>query len=317
MSMIDPLRASAPDSVSRCRSAGIKVIMVTGDHPITAKAIARSCGIFSEDNITVEDIAASLGVPVSEVNPRDARAAVVNGSDLRDFTESQIDSVIREHAEIVFARASAQQKLIVVEACQRLGAIVAFAGGAASDTEAIKKADVGIAMGYSQSDSSRQVTDIIVVDNNLGALVSGVDSGRLIIENSKKSIKSTLVSTIFEIFFYLLFILTDLPVLISTVTGFCTVLGAGYLVPFVSLTKILGLIVGSNVYEDAERDLMKMQPQFETVNEREISIAVIIRMSSMILSGVVMMNRASVFLTWIVVKAISSVLLTLIGKYCM
>merc|ERR1712179_439383 len=163
--------------------------------------------------------------------------------------------------------------------------------------------------------------DVIIIDNNLDALVKGVKSGRLININSKKSIRCTLVSTIFEIFFkiffYLLFFLTDLPVLISTVTGFCTVLGAGYLVPFVSLTKILGLIVGSNVYEDAERDLMKMQPQFETVNEREISIAVIIRMSSMILSGVVMMKRASVFLTWIVVKAISSVLLTLIGKYCM
>merc|ERR1712184_51107 len=71
MSMIDPPRAAVPDAVSKCRSAGIKVIMVTGDHPITAKAIAKSVGIISEGNETVEDVAARKGVPVDEVNPRE------------------------------------------------------------------------------------------------------------------------------------------------------------------------------------------------------------------------------------------------------
>lgn len=70
MAMIDPPRAAVPDAVAKCRSAGIKVIMVTGDHPITAKAIAKGVGIISEGNETVEDIAARLGVPVSEVKPR-------------------------------------------------------------------------------------------------------------------------------------------------------------------------------------------------------------------------------------------------------
>merc|ERR1719495_170974 len=77
MSMIDPPRAAVPDAVAKCRSAGIKVIMVTGDHPITAKAIARSVGIISEGQETVEDIAERLNIDVSKVNPRDARAAVV------------------------------------------------------------------------------------------------------------------------------------------------------------------------------------------------------------------------------------------------
>jgi sodium/potassium-transporting ATPase subunit alpha len=74
MSMIDPPRAAVPDAVAKCRSAGIKVIMVTGDHPITAKAIAKGVGIISEGNETVEDIAARLGIAVEEVNPRDAKA---------------------------------------------------------------------------------------------------------------------------------------------------------------------------------------------------------------------------------------------------
>merc|ERR1719341_1228934 len=83
MSMIDPPRAAVPDAVMKCRSAGIKVIMVTGDHPITAKAIARSVGIISENNETVEDIAARKGVDVKDVNPREAHAAVINGGELK------------------------------------------------------------------------------------------------------------------------------------------------------------------------------------------------------------------------------------------
>ena len=83
MSMIDPPRAAVPDAVLKCRSAGIKVIMVTGDHPITAKAIAKSVGIISEGSETVDDIAGRLAIPVNEVNPREARAAVVHGGELK------------------------------------------------------------------------------------------------------------------------------------------------------------------------------------------------------------------------------------------
>uniref|UniRef100_A0A8C4P991 Sodium/potassium-transporting ATPase subunit alpha-2 n=1 Tax=Dromaius novaehollandiae TaxID=8790 RepID=A0A8C4P991_DRONO len=119
MSMIDPPRAAVPDAVGKCRSAGIKVIMVTGDHPITAKAIAKGVGIISEGNETVEDIAARLNIPVSQVNPREAKACVVHGSDLKDMTSEQLDEILKNHTEIVFARTSPQQKLIIVEGCQR------------------------------------------------------------------------------------------------------------------------------------------------------------------------------------------------------
>merc|ERR1719278_1942001 len=118
--MIDPPRAAVPDAVTKCRSAGIKVIMVTGDHPITAKAIAKSVGIISEGSETVDDIANRMAVPVSEVNPREARAAVVHGGELKDLSEKQLDEVLMYHSEIVFARTSPQQKLIIVEGCQRM-----------------------------------------------------------------------------------------------------------------------------------------------------------------------------------------------------
>uniref|UniRef100_A0A6Q2X090 Cation-transporting P-type ATPase N-terminal domain-containing protein n=1 Tax=Esox lucius TaxID=8010 RepID=A0A6Q2X090_ESOLU len=119
MSMIDPPRAAVPDAVGKCRSAGIKVIMVTGDHPITAKAIAKGVGIISEDNETVEDIAERLNIPLSQVNPRDAKACVVHGGDLKDMSAEYLDDLLRNHTEIVFARTSPQQKLIIVEGCQR------------------------------------------------------------------------------------------------------------------------------------------------------------------------------------------------------
>merc|ERR1740131_274517 len=142
MSMIDPPRAAVPDAVLKCRSAGIKVIMVTGDHPITAKAITRSVGIISEGTDTVEDIAARRGCDVKDVNPREAKAAVIHGGEIKDLSEKQLDEVLMYHSEIVFARTSPQQKLIIVEGCQRMGAIVAVTGDGVNDSPALKKADI-------------------------------------------------------------------------------------------------------------------------------------------------------------------------------
>ena len=139
MSMIDPPRAAVPDAVAKCRSAGIKVIMVTGDHPITAKAIARSVGIISEGNQTVEDIAEQRGIPVEQVDVREAKAAVVNGAMLRDMTDEDLDTILRNHPEIVFARTSPQQKLIIVDGCQRSGQVVAVTGDGVNDSPALKK----------------------------------------------------------------------------------------------------------------------------------------------------------------------------------
>uniref|UniRef100_A0A2C9MA16 Na(+)/K(+)-exchanging ATPase n=1 Tax=Biomphalaria glabrata TaxID=6526 RepID=A0A2C9MA16_BIOGL len=118
------------------------VIMVTGDHPITAKAIAIGVGIISVDSKTVEDIAAERGIPVEEVDPREAKAAVIHGGELKDMTPAQIDKVLSTHSEIVFARTSPQQKLIIVEGCQRQGQIVAVTGDGVNDSPALKKADI-------------------------------------------------------------------------------------------------------------------------------------------------------------------------------
>ena len=265
ISMIDPPRAAVPDAVAKCRSAGIKVIMVTGDHPITAKAIAKSVGIISEGNKTVEDIAEEKGIPVERVNPREARAAVVHGGELKDIKDDELDEILMYHTEIVFARTSPQQKLIIVEGCQRMGAIVAVTGDGVNDSPALKKADIGVAMGIAGSDVSKQAADMILLDDNFASIVTGVEEGRLIFDNLKKSIAYTLTSNIPEISPFLLFIIADVPLPLGTVTILCIDLGTD-MVPAISMA-----------YEGAESDIMKRQPRNpftdKLVNERLISMA--------------------------------------------
>ena len=265
MSMIDPPRAAVPDAVSKCRAAGVKVIMVTGDHPITAKAIAKSVGIISEGNETVDDIAARLNIPVENINPRDARAAVIHGGELKDLNSDQLDDILRFHSEIVFARTSPQQKLIIVEGCQRLGAIVAVTGDGVNDSPALKKADIGVAMGIAGSDVSKQAADMILLDDNFASIVTGVEEGRLIFDNLKKSIAYTLTSNIPEITPFLLFICADIPLPLGTVTILCIDLGTD-MIPAISMA-----------YEEAESDIMKRMPRNpftdKLVNERLISMA--------------------------------------------
>ncbi|XP_073458111.1 sodium/potassium-transporting ATPase subunit alpha-3 [Aquarana catesbeiana] len=265
MSMIDPPRAAVPDAVGKCRSAGIKVIMVTGDHPITAKAIAKGVGIISEGNETVEDIAARLNIPVSQVNPRDAKACVIHGTDLKDMSSEYMDEILQNHTEIVFARTSPQQKLIIVEGCQRQGAIVAVTGDGVNDSPALKKADIGVAMGIAGSDVSKQAADMILLDDNFASIVTGVEEGRLIFDNLKKSIAYTLTSNIPEITPFLLFIMANIPLPLGTITILCIDLGTD-MVPAISLA-----------YEAAESDIMKRQPRNprtdKLVNERLISMA--------------------------------------------
>jgi len=239
--------------------------MVTGDHPITAKAIARSVGIISEGNKTVEDIAEERGIAVSEVNPREAKAAVVHGTNLRDLDDSAIDDILRHHSEIVFARTSPQQKLIIVDGCQRAGQVVAVTGDGVNDSPALKKADIGVAMGIAGSDVSKQAADMILLDDNFASIVTGVEEGRLIFDNLKKSIAYTLTSNIPEITPFLVFMVFSVPLPLGTVTILCIDLGTD-LLPAISLA-----------YEQAESDIMKRNPRDKfadkLVNERLISMA--------------------------------------------
>merc|ERR1719148_453130 len=181
------------------------------------------------------------------------------------MTPAQIDEILINHSEIVFARTSPQQKLIIVEAFQRSGQIVAVTGDGVNDSPALKKADIGIAMGIAGSDVSKEAADMILLDDNFASIVTGVEEGRLIFDNLKKSIAYTLTSNIPEISPFLFFILCDVPLPLGTVTILCIDLGTD-LLPAISLA-----------YEEAETDIMKRAPRDaardKLVNERLISMA--------------------------------------------
>uniref|UniRef100_F7ALS8 Sodium/potassium-transporting ATPase subunit alpha n=1 Tax=Xenopus tropicalis TaxID=8364 RepID=F7ALS8_XENTR len=249
ISMIDPPRSSVPDAVMKCRSSGIKVIMVTGDHPITAKAIARCVGIISSTSETVEDIAERLGIPVEQVNPREACACVVNGGEIIDMTSDELDDVLRHHQEIVFARTSPQQKLLIVEGCQRLGAIVAVTGDGVNDSPALKKADIGVAMGIAGSDAAKHSADMILLDDNFASIVTGVEEGRLIFDNLKKSISYTVTKNIPEMIPFMVYVIISCPLPLGTITILFIELGTD-IIPSIALA-----------YEKAENDIMLRKPR--------------------------------------------------------
>ena len=249
IAMVDPPRATVPDAVRKCKSAGIKVVMVTGDHPITAKGIAKAVGIISEGSKTVEDMAEELKIPINSVNPRQATAAVINGSELKELSSSQLDDILRYYKEIVFARTSPQQKLIIVEGFQRMGAIVAVTGDGVNDSPALKKADIGIAMGITGSDVSKQAADMILLDDNFSSIVTGVEEGRLIFDNVKKSIAYKVTSTIPELIPFLLLIIANIPLPLGAVSVLCMDIGSD-MAPSIAMG-----------YERAECDIMRRQPR--------------------------------------------------------
>lgn len=262
MALLDPPREAVPDAVATCQTAGVKVIMVTGDHPATAKSIAKQVNIIKDP--TVEDIAKERGIDVSEVDPAEVKSIVVPGSQIKDLEQDDWDRILA-HEQIVFARTSPQQKLIIVENNQRLGNIVAVTGDGVNDSPALKKANIGVAMGIAGSDVSKEAADMILLDDNFASIVSGVEEGRLIFDNLKKSIAYTLTSNIPEITPFLAFIIVQLPLPLTTVLILCIDLGTD-LLPAISLA-----------YENAESDIMRRQPRDSKVdrlvNRRLISFS--------------------------------------------
>ncbi|CAF1144008.1 unnamed protein product [Rotaria sordida] len=241
ISLIDPPRVNVAEAVQKCRSAGIRLLMITGDHPLTAAAIARYTGIITDQDTTEQLI--------ENVFDNNARSCVIHGSTLKTMNSIQLDNLIKYHQEIVFARTSPQQKLIIVETCQRLGEIVAVTGDGVNDSPALKKADIGIAMGITGSDVSKQASDMILLDDNFASIITGIEQGRIIFDNLKKSICYTLSSKIPELSPFLLYMIFQIPLPLGTIAILCIDLGTDML-PAISLA-----------YERAESDIMKRPPR--------------------------------------------------------
>ena len=166
--------------------------MVTGDHPLTAEAIGRKINLMLQD--TKEIVARKRGCSLADVPEKDVNAIVIHGEKIDSLVEADWDTIFSKE-EIIFARTSPKHKLTIVKHAQALGHIVGVTGDGVNDSPALKKADLGIAMNISGSDVSKEAAAMILVDDNFASCVNGIEEGRLIFQNLKKSIRYTVTHT--------------------------------------------------------------------------------------------------------------------------
>jgi len=226
----DPLRAEVPAAVARCHEAGIDVILITGDHPETARAVAVEAGI------------ASL-----EADPERVTAV---GEEIEGEAIEAVAKRIDRGARI-FARSTPEQKMTIVRALQKRHKIVAMTGDGVNDAPALKAADVGIAMGASGTDVARESAQIVLLDDNFASIVAGVEEGRTVFANIKKFTNYVLVSNGPEILPYLLFILLPVPLALTVIQILSIDLGTD-IVPSMALGQ-----------EPPEADTMRRPPRTE------------------------------------------------------
>ena len=184
--MIDPPRKEAAEAVQKCKMAGIKPIMITGDHKITATAIARELGILT------------------------GKSRVVTGAELDRLSENDIESIAADTS--VYARVSPGHKLMIVRALRRLGQVVAMTGDGVNDAPAIKEADIGISMGITGTDVTKEASSMILMDDNFATIVAAVEEGRVIYGNIRKFIRYLLACNIGEVLTMFLGTLAGLPI---------------------------------------------------------------------------------------------------------
>lgn len=264
MSLIDPPRDSVPEAIKKCKTAGIKVIMVTGDQQLTAAAIARQIGIFEDENSV--ELSERLHCSYDEAVDR-AQAIVINGEMLtKAYQEDEgLPDKMKgkklerwlQKPQIVFARTSPAQKLYIVKGCQKLGYIVAVTGDGVNDSPAINQADIGIAMGITGSDVAKDSADMVLLNDDFSSIILGIEAGRTIFDNLKKSISYTIASNIPELIPFLCLIVLQIPLPLSTVLMLCVDLGTD-MVPAVSFS-----------FEEPELDIMTRKPR--TKNEHMVT----------------------------------------------
>jgi magnesium-transporting ATPase (P-type) len=198
----DKPRTHAPSAVKACRAAGIRVFMVTGDHGLTAAAVAQQVGI------------ADAG----------STPTVITGSEVDAMSDAQLKRIVKEPGPIVFARTSPQTKLRIADALRDLGEVVAMTGDGANDAPALRRADIGIAMGLSGTDVAREASTMVLTDDDFKTIVAAVEGGRRVFDNIRKFIFYIFAHSTPEVTPFLLYALSGgaipLPITIPLVLAF-------------------------------------------------------------------------------------------------
>ncbi|MDI6815916.1 MAG: cation-transporting P-type ATPase [Actinomycetota bacterium] len=186
MAMLDPPRPEVENAVKLAHRAGIRIIMITGDYGLTAESIARKIGII------------------------EGPATVVSGSDLDGMPGDRLRDVVTQE-NVIFARVASDHKMRVVEALRSRGEIVAVTGDGVNDAPALKRADIGIAMGVSGTDVAREAADMVLADDNFASIVSAIEEGRAVYDNIRRFITYIFASNIPEIVPFILFVMLGIP----------------------------------------------------------------------------------------------------------
>ncbi|MEX0975252.1 MAG: cation-transporting P-type ATPase [Bacillota bacterium] len=186
--MFDPPRPEVAAAVDKAHTAGIRVIMVTGDYGLTAESIARRVGM------------------VGRGRPR-----IITGTDLSKLDEEGLSNELREEQDVLFARVSPEDKMKIARALQRNGDIVAVTGDGVNDAPALKAADIGVAMGREGTDVAKEAADMVLTDDNFASIVSAVEEGRTVYANIRKFVTYILASNVPELVPYLAYVLLGVP----------------------------------------------------------------------------------------------------------
>lgn len=244
---IDPPRTEVAQSVNASKTAGIKTVMVTGDHKATGVAIAKTLGISKEGDLAID------------------------GRELESLSDSSLESIIERVS--VFARVHPAQKLRIVETFQRKGHVVAMTGDGVNDAPALVKADVGVAMGITGTEVAKEASKIVITDDNFSTIVAAVAEGRLVYQNIKKLILFLFVTSIDEVVVLFLALLFGYPVPLAAVQ-----------ILWINLVTE-GTLTINLIMEPAEGDEMKRKPI--PTNEPLLDKSLLSRMPLMVLASVV------------------------------
>lgn len=233
--MIDPPREEAKHAVDKCKTAGIKTVMITGDHKITATAIAKKLGILENEN------------------------EAITGLELEKMSDEELEKNVRNYS--VYARVSPEHKVRIVKAWQKQGEIVAMTGDGVNDSPALKTSDIGCAMGIVGTDVAKEAADVILTDDNFATIVSAVEEGRRIYDNILKVIQFLLSSNVGEII--VLFLATMLTPLFASWFGITDINHLEILLPIHILW--INLVTDSLpalalAFDPADKEIMKRKP---------------------------------------------------------
>ena len=225
VAMIDPPHREVPDAVARCKRAGIRVIMVTGDHPLTALAVARMIGLIESTPPDTDQPAASC-------------APAIEGAQLDDMSDESLMRLLTPghpgESDPVFARMAPRHKMRIVSVLKDMGNVVAVTGDGVNDAPALKKADIGIAMGVAGTDVAKEMADMILLDDNFATIVNAIEEGRAVFANIRKFVTYVFSSNVAEVMPYLGYGLFRIPLALTVPQVLAIDLGTN-MVPAIAL----------------------------------------------------------------------------------